>query len=308
MKTDFQDHNNGQHIEEDRKIYSENSSEKHIKNQLNTSENSYVNYIKSDSNNSECNNENNPKGTNQSENYNFKKKRDPNGLHSKNMYSPHKKSWTPVVFWIILSAIMIFNFLLVLGSESAIAAITSITIFIFLIVFRKKLYRNKAYVGLALLSTLLITTAVPIITAPDDFAESNKELIDYNVTSSTDTSIEKGVFSTKINLTTFEPLNKVSSFRSNDPIMYYVFKINTMPEGTNLICTWYFEGEAFSEAPSYFHERITDEYFQVNYTKGNDVTLPDGRYKIHIIGRKDARIVLDMVDEIEVKDTIGTTF
>ena len=326
-------HNNVQDTENSVPGYSENSGNKYIKNNsmgssydnaaTKTNMHNTINSKKSNvfnnsnyKNNEQANNSNyensgqpnnlNYEKNNQYKGYNFPGNSPTNGFYRRNMNVKSKTTISAVIFWILFVVIANFNFLLLLGSKSISGAVISIIFFILLIVLRKKLYVNKALLIFALLGTFLITTSVPVLTSLDEDTDSSSENIKYNVSTNDSISVEKGVFATKIDINTFEPLEKVDHFNSDEDIMYYSFKINNLSKGTDFICTWYFEGEAFAEVPVYFDEKVVDQYFQVSYAIDEDILLPEGSYKIHIIGRKDAKIILDIVDEIEVRDTTGT--
>ena len=226
-----------------------------------------------------------------------------------------KTGQTGVFFWILFSLLAIFDLLLFGGGSGTTFFVLSLIILLFLFVIRKSISKGIVKPVLCFLGAIIVTFMVFAFTGTGEGNKSSisvggngdKKAFDFSfsIGNKDKPDVAKEGFSSSVEQNTLKPVEKTTVFNPNADFIYYSVFAKYLPENTEIVAKWYFEGTLQIETvPEKMQTALKDQYYTTHLQKG-EKPFPIGKYKIELVMSKDGSEIYKCSDEFSVGDGSG---
>ena len=220
-----------------------------------------------------------------------------------------KGKGSAVLFWIllvVLGGIALLLELTVVGTgtnfiKNYIGVISTAVVIVLLILIRKALYKSViGHLIVWIISILLFVGIFGVMTGTIVIG-------DFNISQSTEYGngaakiVNEGTART-IDATTYKPLEKTTTFKVDDKMIYVVAFLDYVEAGITIDTIWSYNGSAvYNPATTNLSQEVKSRYFAQALPPASNGQYPTGSYSVEFVGKKDGNTIFSIKNTFEVK-------
>lgn len=216
---------------------------------------------------------------------------------------------TGVFYWILFAVLALFDILIIIGGSNIIFMGLASVVLIIMVVLGKSFSRGIIRPILSFVGALIVTFVIFALTGTGEssfnisFGQDNTQKIAGFSLSIGNKGVPDVVaegFSRSVEQKTLKPIDKTKTFKPEDNYIYYSVLVKYLPEKTEIMSKWYYEGSLIMESEADKMEKALDnQYYSASLERG-EKPFPTGRYNVELIISKDGKEIYKCTDEFAV--------
>ena len=222
---------------------------------------------------------------------------------------PKNSGKTGVMFWVLFVLLALFDILLFTGGSGILFFILSIIVLVVLFIVRKSISKGFLKPFICFVGAFIVTFVIFAFTGTGDGNSAKVQVgedgaslfgFSFNIGDKDKPDVIKEGFARSVEQDTLKPIEKTTVFSPNDNFIYYSVLVNYLPENTEIVAKWYYEGNlAIETEPEKMQKALKNQYYTTHLQKG-EKPFPLGKYKIELVMSKDGSEIFTCSDEFSV--------